>query len=227
MDMEERARLLLNPKHYENAYRIPQIAGTYKMWTPDYNQYILRMLVKSPYTMLSIPYELKWVENLILRCQSYQRVHFIEHPFIYLTVRHGPNVAEDDDVWHVDGFSMRIPHLPEQNYIWSNHTPTEFYAGKISIPRDFNPAYHNISSIFQQQATSNVIMRPDNNAISVLDPYIVHRRPKVVGNRTMIRISFVPILIEDDDNTPNPLLPTIGFGKVGKHTRRNLHAYVY
>lgn len=172
-------------------------------------QMILRMLIKHPDTFgFVIPEELKWIQNTLYSIVDYQESVFNAHPFCYVTVRCGEVTTTTDDEWHVDGFSMRIPHVPEQNWIWSNCYPTEVLAQNFIIPNDFDPFKHNIHQYFQDNLDKTKIQTLCRNQLYVIDPYVVHRRPKVpIGtNRCFFRISFVPIEIKDDTSTPNPLL---------------------
>lgn len=140
----------------------------------------------------------------------------VKHPFCYLTIRKGPVTSVTDDEWHVDGFSQTVTHLPEQNYIWVDDTPTEYLNGfPIKIPNDFNPNRHNIHKFFQKEINEYNGALPiqyiEPKTLYCMDPYIIHRRPTISNNsldRTFVRLSFTPIEIEDVNNTPNPLIPT-------------------
>lgn len=223
--MTQRARELLNLECFRYASMSPLIISTLMVKTPKESQYILRMMIKGPHTDLLLPTEVQWCSYLINRCISFQRRYFIEHPFIYLTIRHGIPLKGDDDVWHTDGFSTRIPHLPEQNYIWSNKYPTEFLPQNIHFPLGFDPNIHNIHKYIQEVAYEKPIKLRENQLV-VVDPYSIHRRdPNATGERTFIRVSFVPIIIEDDSNAQNPLIPVKLFNKIGKTERDRLLSY--
>jgi len=172
-------------------------------------QMVLRMMIKSPWSQgFCIPKELSWTTPLLEQVHSYQKKHFIDHPFCYLTVRCGLVSTTTDDVWHVDGFSKRVPHLPEQNYLLTTDYPTEVLHQVFEIPSDFDPFKHNIHLFFQDRADVSKSRPASKNKIMVFDPYVVHRRPpSSFGKfRKMIRISFVPVEIEDDTCQQNPLL---------------------
>ena len=182
---------------------------------PD-DQYILRMMVRSPWSNgFQIPPELEWLRYTTEITARIQEQVIQPHPFCYVTVRAGLVKSVTDDQWHVDGFSMRTPHQPEQNYIWSNCHPTEVLNQRFEIPKDFDPFRHNIHQYFQDRADPANIVTLDSNALYIIDPFVVHRRPTVpVGvNRCFFRISFVPVEIEDDTCTPNPLLPARYYGR--------------
>lgn len=182
-------------------------------------QYILRMMLRSDTLPLSIPSELKWLEPTIEKLDKLQKGHKLHAPFIYVTVRHGIVKSTTDDQWHVDGFSMRVPHTPEQNYIFTSNEPTETLVADWNIPEDFDPFQHNIHSFFTDHENcperKPVFKTLKPNTIYAIDPYCVHRRPAVSAGtmRTFWRISFVPIEIEDDTCTPNPLFPKKIYGR--------------
>lgn len=173
------------------------------------DQYVLRMLISTPDTGLQIPTELKWIESIVRNCIRYQNTHLVKHPYIYLTIRNGVVRTKTDCVWHVDGFSMRKQHLPEQSYIWSNTRPTEVVSQNIAIPANFNALKHNLHWYIQENVNEQYIKTLEPYAIHLIDPYVIHRRPPIATgiHRRFFRLSFVPILIEDDRNTPNPLIP--------------------
>lgn len=207
MQIEDRARTNLSLSVYEHASR------ELNSWAVDLDvpadQYILRMPILTPDSNgFKIPEELKWIDRALSRAINGQFGIGKFHPFVYVTVRSGVVRSVSDDEWHVDGFSMRLPHAPEQNYIWSDSYGTEILDQQFKIPEDFDPFKHNLHQFFQDRATvAPTVLRTGH--LYQIDPYIVHRRPSVpVGTvRTFLRISFVPIEIEDDTCTQNPLLP--------------------
>jgi hypothetical protein len=178
-------------------------------------QMVLRMMLKRPGTGLRIPGEVEWVEPFVVEMEKLHDELFPRHGYVYLTVRSGGVSTKTDDVWHVDGFSMRAPHLPEQNYIWSDCWPTEVLKQAITVSDDFDPMRHNIHWYFQDRADESKAMALEAGCCYVIDPYVIHRRPKLPAgtNRAFVRVSFVPIPIEDDRNTPNPLLPAGPFNR--------------
>lgn len=185
--------------------------GECSLSPPNEEQFILRMMIRTPDTNFKIPTELEWLRDTILACDKRQAANGIHNPFVYITVRHGYVQTTTDDLWHVDGFSTRVPHNPEQNYIWASDNPTEVLVQDIILPDDFNPLKHNIHMYFQDQAERSNIQTLDGNHLYVIDPYVIHRRPNLSKNvkRTFFRISFVPIEIEDDTCTVNPLIPRL------------------
>lgn len=191
--------------------KAPTDLGALHLSAPRERQYILRMLVRKPGGELLISNELLWLDDFTSWCQRYRPVDW----FIYITVRHGPVASKTDDLWHVDGFSMRIAHPVSHDFIWASHSPTQYLLQPIAIPIDFDPLKHNIHWYFQDVAdVANAVDGLAPHAY-MIDPYVIHRRPPSVDPerwRTFVRVSFVPIEIRDDTCTVNPLLPTYYYG---------------
>lgn len=178
-------------------------------------QYILRMMVRSDKFVLTIPDELKWMAPAIDSLISLQESNGLTNRFIYVTVRHGIVTSTTDDVWHADGFSMRTPHVPEQNYIYTDNHPTEWLPHAWNIPALFDPFKHNIHTYFQEHESLAASVTGEPGVVHLIDPYCVHRRPAIADGtmRTMWRVSFIPIEIEDDTCQRNPLFPVIVYGR--------------
>jgi hypothetical protein len=177
---------------------------------PFDRQYILRMLVRTPESDgFCVPTELDWLKPTILNLDAIQKQNGLKNQFVYVTVRHGLVTSQTDDIWHVDGFSLRRHHLPEQNYIWTNREPTEYADQAFPIPSAFDPSKHHIHWYFDEQVEAENIRRCEEQTICLFDPYFVHRRPKnTIGMmRTFWRVSFIEIEIEDGQCQQNPLLP--------------------
>lgn len=232
VSLRERALRLLSLSMYENA----DIQDSLKQPSfcelqPPSDQYILRMMVKGPSTHgWAIPPALDWLRSTIISLDEYQRaVMQVEHPYVYVTVRSGVVRSMTDDEWHVDGFSMRKPHAPEQNYIWSSHTGTEIAVQNFRILDTLDPKRHNIHQYFQRRVDPRTVERLLPQHLYLIDPYVVHRRPRMAPGtqRAFVRISFVPIEIEDDTCTPNPLLPAKHYGRTDIRKQLIDHDWVY
>lgn len=203
-----RAKDLLDLKYFNEDIK-PVVMGTSDAHCPEDKQYILRMMVRSPESDgFQIPEELNWLRHTIESLDNFQKENQLNNPYVYVTVRHGLVSSETDDEWHVDGFSMRVPRVPEQNYICSSVSPTEFVSQPIRIPDDFDPFIHNLHHFLQDNITATPYSGEENR-IYLIDPYCIHRRPTTTKGqlRTFWRISFIPIEIEDDTCNQNPLMP--------------------
>lgn len=206
----DRALVALNLERYS----IPNYPsnGTWcSLKPPEFEQHVLRMLIKKQYGDFKLPFLLDWIIPMLNVAIKQQASYSIRQPFCHLTVRHGIVQSEADDEWHVDGFSMNITHLPQQSYIWCSNNPTEYVAKSIYFPQDFNPDIHNVHSFIQNKIRdSDRIHTMESEAIYCIDPYVIHRRPPNTQDikRTFVRISFTPIEIMDVNNTDNPFIQT-------------------
>lgn len=227
----KRAKSLLSLKEYSSAtLASPHLLSLnpcldLKSQAPQ-DQYILRMLIKSPLTNgFAIPPELEWATPLIHQCHLHHATHFPEQFFWYVTVRNGVVSSQSDDVWHVDGFSLRTPHVPQQNYILTTAYGTQVLDQHIDIPQDFDASKHNLHMYLQSVAKEENTKTLPVDMVHCIDPYVVHRRdPKSFGQyRKFIRLSAIPIEIEDDTCMQNPLLPAKVYGR--KDIRLNLVDY--
>lgn len=188
----------------------PEEVGLVEITCPHEDQYILRMLVRETHAGWAIPPELEWLRPTLMAAEKHQEeVVGVIHPYVYVTVRHGLVRSQEDDAWHVDGFSTRVTHLPEANYVVANANGTEYVEHPFEIPSDFHPRKHNLHDFLGRRVRESEIKKLKPNVMYGMDPYVVHRRPKATEGeiRTFVRISFIPIEIPDKANTQNPLLP--------------------
>lgn len=207
----DRAKNLLSHKN-PFGFSAERCLSPFRLDPPKDEQYILRMMVRAPWTKgFQIPAELDWLRGMIHICDSLQISDAINNRFVYVTVRHGIVKSTTDDLWHVDGFSMRVPHIPEQNYIIANTNGTEVLEQQVQLPEDFDPMKHNIHQYFQDVANEQNVKTLEDNTIYRIDPYVIHRRPSVTAGimRTFVRVSFIPIEIEDDTCMVNPQIPRL------------------
>lgn len=207
--LRTRAFSALNLNQYFQINK-PDNVGNLKLNIPNERQYVLRLLIKRMFGEYQIPEKFGWILPLVEMADSHQKKIGIVQPFVYLTIRNGLVNTTTDDVWHVDGFSQTITHLPEQNYIWSNIEPTEYVEKSFKFPKDFDGLVHNIHNFFQNRIKESDVLKMDCETVYGLDPYVVHRRPSNTNgkNRCFVRLSYTPIEIEDVNNTYNHLIPT-------------------
>lgn len=210
----DRAFTALNLKMYNNTNLLDKLAPLELKLSEEVQKYenygVLRMNIRRPYEHFKLPEELHWTFPLIKMADDHQKSMGVSHGFAYLTVRHGTKQPKTNDDWHVDGFSMRISHIPEQNYLWTDVYPTEYTICPIWFPDEFDPLKHNIHTYLQQNVYNGNIFTMEPKTVYCLDPYIIHKRPIVPEGtrRTFIRVSFTPIEIMDDHNTINPCYPS-------------------
>lgn len=94
------------------------------------------------------------------------------------------------------------------------------------FPDDFNPRIHNVNDYLSNFVDDEKITTLEDEFVYVMDPYILHRRPSSTFGklRTFVRITFVPIEINDIRNTQNPLLPR-EYSEDGVEYRNSLLVY--
>ena len=96
---------------------LPEAVGRMDLRPPPGRQYVLRMVLRTEGGEIRLPAELAWLAPMLETALAHQRSIKVDHPFVYATVRHGGVDSVTDDEWHVDGFSTKVAHVPEQNYV--------------------------------------------------------------------------------------------------------------
>lgn len=223
MSIIDRAKRIVNVKEFEG-YSDPLSLGYFDVNPPKEDQHVLRVVVRVEGGDFVIPSELEWVRPFFEKVLKHQReVVQVEHSFSYITIRHGNVTSKRDDEWHLDGFSTRITHIPEQNYIWSSNNATEYVNQSFEINEKFNPLKNNINLYLEEDLKKENILKCKEKHIYCIDPYILHRRPALSEEtfRTFIRVSFIPIEINDINNTQNKNLQR-NYTKDGVAFRNNL-----
>lgn len=225
-NVKNRSKRILNLKQY-NKKNKPENTGFIDIPVPKERHYVLRMLIKTAFSDFKIPESLEWCRPIIEKAYNRQKELNIHQPYCYLTIRSGLVNSQTDDEWHVDGFSLNVTHIPEQNYIWTDKKPTEYIVKKFKFPKDFNHKKHNIHQFFQDRIKDTKIHTCKEKNLYCMDPYIVHKRPDETNNinRCFIRVSFTPIEIDDINNTINPLLKTHYTRDSVKSFRNKLERY--
>lgn len=208
MTIAARAAEIIGLHHFASP-GTPEEMAMLHLSAPANRQYVLRMAIRVAGGEYLIPSELEWIRPMLAEALAHQVAIGAVHPFCYVTIRHGIVDSITDDEWHVDGFSTKVAHVPEQNYIWCSHSGTEYASIEAEVPADFDPLKHNINHFLADLVEENRIEACKAQTIYCMDPYHLHRRPADLAGhqRTFIRISFVPIEIDDVHNTQNPLLP--------------------
>jgi len=224
----ERAFNALNVKYFEKA-ALPDKAFDYELNCPLDRQYILRMMIKQPHQEFNIPPELKWCEDLIMKSHQMQLDNNIKHSYCYITVRHGIHDAVTEDIWHTDGYSEIITHIPEQNYIVTSDYCTEYVEIPLTFPKSFDALKHNIVEYIDNKVTElqPKIHVAKANVVYVFDPYVIHRRPvEAFGKqRTFVRVTFVPIEVCDDACYINPNIEKKTYNRNADTTRNKLTSF--
>lgn len=191
---------------------------------PNESLSILRMMIRPKYGLLRMPSQLFWLPRCLGEIINYDReMYGISSSWCYLTIRHGEQRFESDDIWHFDGVSFRDECIPDRNYIWVDGDPTEYKTGSVSFPPDFDPLKHNIFDFCDKATKDSKIRKIKPRQWHFLSPFCLHRRPPTDrgGMRTFIRVSFLDVEIRDVNNTQNPLMPTQHYGRDPVRSFRN------
>lgn len=163
-----RSHRILNLFEYQDT-GLPTILGKLDLQCPFDDQYILRMAICVDGGLIQVPDELEWIRPMLYLALDDQALAGVYHPFIYVTVRHGIVRSQTDDEWHVDGFSTKVPSIPEQNYIWSNKNGTEYVPIRVHFPADFDTRIHNVNHFLQQFVNQDEIMQCEDDDIGELE----------------------------------------------------------
>ncbi len=225
MGIASRSRALVSVDGFAEG-GAPESVGGMDLRPPPGRQYVLRMALRVEGGDLRVPEDLAWLAPMLELALSHQRSIGVDHPFVYATVRHGVVDSVTDDEWHVDGFSTRVAHVPEQNYVWCDQVGTEFAPVAVRFPADFDPLRHNVNHLLADHVDPAMVGSCAERTVFCMDPYVLHRRPAGTAGmqRPFVRLSFVPIEIDDVNNTQNPLLPR-AYARDGVAHRNRLETY--
>lgn len=226
MNISTRSKSKVDVKHF-TGHPLPDDLGGLHLIAPQQGQYLLRVCVKHSGGELLIPDFLQWIKPLLNKGLEHQATLGNDHPFVYVTVRVGKVESVTDDHWHLDGFSTRIEHVPEQNYIYTDCYPTEYIKQSVSVPDDLDPTVYNMNTYLDKFVDAANVVQCKPYHVYCVDPYVLHKRPQVPAQvfRTFVRVSFVPIEIDDINNSQNPLLP-LTYTKNGVEFRDTLKHYI-
>jgi hypothetical protein len=181
---------------------------------------VLRMPIKYPGTGYKIPRELAPLEDLIHRVAEYEAFLYNDHhinpnsTFCHITYDNSDIPAGEYHRYpgfHGDGIqgTKLTPKVwVEHSYILATAPPTEFCVQPFFL-RHLDEAKHNYFLEFDRQAHECNIYGSLPNHLYLIDPYMVHRTPKITQpiNRTFLRITYAFTELQHPKNTVNPLLP--------------------
>lgn len=175
---------------------------------------VLRMPLKFPNTDYRIPKELASLERLIKRCAEYEAFINPNHKDYFCHITHDFSVVKKNmhhrfPGFHGDGIqgTKITPKVnAEHSYILTSNPPTEFCLQPFFL-KHLDEAKHNYFLEFDKQAREDNIYRTLPNHLYLIDPYMVHRSPKIKTDiaRLFIRITFAATELQHPKNTVNPL----------------------
>ena len=175
---------------------------------------VLRMPIKFPGTNYKIPQQLSVWESLIRRCAEYEAFINPDHDktFAHMTadfsmVKAGtfhryPGFHGDG----IQGTKLTPKVRVEHSYILTSHPPTEFCIQPFFL-KHLDEAKHNYFLEFDRQAKEANIYGSIPDHLYLIDPYMVHRTPKITMDtlRLFVRITYAFTELQHPKNTINPL----------------------
>jgi hypothetical protein len=175
---------------------------------------VLRMPLKFPGTNYRVPQDLKPLYEMIKRAAEYETWINPDHDkaFCHITVDHSTVPAGQYHRYpgfHGDGVqgTKITPKINvEHSYILTNNPCTEFCLQPFFL-QHLDEAKHNFFLEMDRQAKDVNIYRTLPFHMYLIDPYMVHRSPKMVQDTTriFIRITYTFSELQHPKNTVNPL----------------------
>lgn len=184
---------------------------------------VLRMPLKFPGTNYRIPSALQSLEPLIRRVAEYEAFINKNHDECFCHVTHDLSNVNAGEYHRFPGFhgdgiqgTKLTPKVNvEHSYILTTSPPTEFCLQPFFM-RHLDEAKHNFFLEFDKQAKECNLYGTLENHLYLIDPYMVHRSPKITKptNRLFLRITYAFTELQHPKNTNNPL-----FGRQKYHER--------
>lgn len=175
---------------------------------------VLRMPIKFPGTNYKLPKELGPIENLIKRAAEYEAFINPEHDKCFAHVTYDISNVEANTHHRFPGFhgdgiqgTKITPKVNvEHSYIMVTDPPTEFCLQPFFL-KHLDESKHNFFLEFDKQAQENNVYGSLPNHLYLIDPYMVHRSPKLkkASTREFIRITYAFTELQHPKNTQNPL----------------------
>jgi hypothetical protein len=175
---------------------------------------VLRMPLKFPNTDYRIPKELALIESLIRRVSEYEAFINPNHKDYFCHITYDFSIVKKNMFHRFPGFhgdgiqgTKITPKVnAEHSYILTTNPGTEFCLQPFFL-KHLDEAKHNYFLEFDKQARENNIYRSLSNHLYLIDPYMVHRTPKIDADisRLFIRITFAATELQHPKNTINPL----------------------
>ena len=197
----------------------------------DVGPNVLRMPLKFPGSTYRIPKECLSLLPLIERVAEYEAFINPEHAscFCHMTRDHSlvqAGTYHRYPGFHGDGIqgTKLTPKVNvEHSYIITSAPPTEFCLQPFFL-KHLDEAKHNFFLEFDRQAKDVNIFDSLPYHLYLIDPYMVHRSPKIPVlsrdvRRLFIRITYAFTELQHPKNTLNPL-----FGGQGYHKRVDIRA---
>jgi hypothetical protein len=175
---------------------------------------VLRMPLKFPKTEYRIPKELEGTMPLISRIAEYEAFINPRHAEFFCHITYDHSVVEEGHYHRYPGFhgdgiqgTKLTPKVEiEHSYILVTSPPTEFCLQPFFL-KHLDEAKHNFFLEFDRQAHEVNVYRSLSDHLYLIDPYMVHRTPKITKRveRTFVRITYAVTELQHPNNTVNPM----------------------
>lgn len=175
---------------------------------------VLRMPLKFPGTNYRIPRQLRSLEETIKRIAEYEAFINPNHANCFSHITYDLSDVEADTYHRFPGFhgdgiqgTKLTPKVNvEHSYILTTAPPTEFCLQPFFL-KHLDEAKHNFFLEFDRQAKEANVYGSLPNHFYLIDPYMVHRTPRIKSkvNRLFIRITYAFTELQHPKNTINPL----------------------
>lgn len=175
---------------------------------------VLRMPLKFPGTNYRIPKQLEAVFPLIKRVAEYESFINKKHDKCFCHITFDASVVQTDEYHRFPGFhgdgiqgTKLTPKVTiEHSYILATSPPTEFCLQPFFL-KHLDESKHNYFLEFDRQARESNIYKTLPDHLYLIDPYMVHRTPKInkAVHRLFVRITYAFTELQHPKNTVNPL----------------------
>ncbi len=175
---------------------------------------VLRMPLKFPGTIYKVPASLISVENLIRRVAEYEKFINPWHDECFCHITYDFSHVKAGQYhrypgYHGDGIqgTKLTPKVNvEHSYILTTNPPTEFCLQPFFL-KHLDEAKHNYFVEFDRQAHDVNVYKSLSRHLYLIDPYMVHRTPKIESDctRLFVRITYAFTELQHPKNTINPL----------------------
>lgn len=175
---------------------------------------VLRMPLKFPGTNYKIPVELKSLFPLISRVAEYEAFINPNHKDCFCHITYDKSNVGAGEFHRYPGFhgdgvqgtKINTKVIIEHSYILVTSPPTEFCLQPFFL-QHLDEAKHNFFLELDKQAKECNIYGSLPGHLYLIDPYMVHRTPRITSpvDRIFVRITFAFTELQHPKNTVNPM----------------------
>ncbi len=174
---------------------------------------VLRMPLKYPGTSYRIPNELKELTDVITRIALYERAINDKHDDMFCHITYDRSTVGSGEYHRFPGFhgdgiqgtKLTPKIVVEHSYVIVTDPPT-IYCLQPFFLKHLDESKHSYFEEFDAQADVANLYHGLNSHLYLIDPYIVHKTPKILQSttRTFMRITYAHSELEHPKNTVNP-----------------------